>query len=394
MKYKIILLLPLFMSACSDDKTKAAASRIDTAVTSKPLAPSQQPQIIPPPASPEAIYTEQIKRKPDVWYLSELASFSFIAKKQIDLIRDIKNEGLIDTPLHRYKFLAQLHGIRTVLSYMRLPLNRVSRGDTAVIRSATLEAIRMSYSAKKTTHVGEAMLFSERAKEAYLKVNELCNRELLKQLLPAPLVPSELRVNIHKALDHVHSIFDDLEKIETAEETTLTDHILFHISQTYKAVTNIQEQTDGLGYLMNDKIFPSNMKTKNKKMLLNGASMENIPSVPNAYGLPSAESLLQSGNMLPQNNSATKPPVSNNAITSNRVSEVLATEAARGPYGITATPGTPPKAVVNSGLSALPSLGSLSGNSYPGAPQPQPSLPTIPAEIPPLPLPPPIPSSR
>ncbi len=420
MKYKLILCLPLILISCSDDKPKpsmapgsvppasvvpsrAPASKpVDKTVVQKPLAPSQQPKVIPAPISPEIIYTEKMKKKPEVWYLAELGSFAFIAKKQIDLAREIKNEGSLYWPLYRYKFLTQLHGIRTVLSYMRMILNRVNRGDTGVIRSHTLEAIRMSYAAKKTTHVGEALLFAEGAKDAYLKVNELCNRELLKPLLPAPFVPSSLRVNIHKAFDHVQNIFDDLEGLETAEEKTLTENVLLHFLQIQREIYQIQEQTDGLGYMMNSTLFPEDVKRKTKKTLMNGTTMGDMKSVSNTYGLPSASSLLHAGKAMPQHHSGSMPQNYSGAMpmnapidsTSVRVSDVLATEAARGPYGISALGPVPPSnPAINPGVANLPPLGALGGNTYPGAPQPQPSLPLMPAEIPPLPLPPPTPGA-
>lgn len=197
-----------------------------------------------------------MKSAPDNWYLAELSSFAFIAKKQIDMIRLIQNEGSLYVPLYRNKFLTQLYGLNTILTYMRLPLLKINRGDTSNIRFTTLEAVKMSYYAKKTQQAGEALLFYERAKDAYLKVSELSNRELLKPQVSAPYISADLKVNIYKSLEFVKQIFDDIETIENSDQGVLTKNITEGINQAYNSLDAVQAQTDGLGFRLDDIITP------------------------------------------------------------------------------------------------------------------------------------------
>jgi hypothetical protein len=424
--YKILFLL--FLSSCGGDEKAATSKPIDTKIGDKVIPVDASKIVKPQVISPEKAYLDKIKTNPEVWYISELASFSFIAKKQADLANDINDIGALDMPLNRFRFLTQLHGLRAILSYMRLPLSRINRGDTAFIRSHALEAAKLTYYAKKTSQVGEAMLFSERAKEAYLRINELSNRELLKPQVSSPFVPAELGMNIYKALEHVHNIFDDLEVMENTTKKELTEHILMNLEKATKSIKAIQSQTDGLGYNLVSPmtssstalgITPPGMKgpmggSKNLSMLTQGMG----GGTAQGYGLPSASSLLQAGSngsSAPQ--SYTNPmPMQQNTSTQNNflssfstpippsraVSSTLGTEAAVGPYGAqnpaptnTIIPRIPtsgnisPQTTLTSPQSALPTLGALFGGNYSGAPQSQPTPPINPENQAPPALPPP-----
>ncbi len=418
MKKYIIASLIFILQGCSDDEKPAQlppGTQLDA--QGKPIAQRTftQTKVI----SPEKIYIEKMKSAPDNWYLAELSSFAFIAKKQIDLIRLIQSEGSLSIPLYRNKFLTQLYGLNTILTYMRLPLLKINRGDTSNIRFTTLESVKMSYYAKKTQHAGEALLFYERAKDAYLKVSELSNRELLKPQTSAPYISADLKVNIYKSLEFVKQIFDDIETIENSDQGILTKNITEGINQAYASLDAVQAQTDGLGFRLDDIITPPLPKNGGINgtvgnaadlSLLTQSSGGGAPS----YGLPSASALLQAGNtpQTGQQNQSMGVPLPITSAQNNsslfarrpiqpvdRVNSVIGAEAAAGPYGAQPSTagsslfgggaGTPAGVAPGTGgASFLPSLSSLTGGNYSGAPQAQPQMPTIPtAAPPPLPLP-------
>ena len=366
------------------------------------------------------------------WNLSEIASFNVYAKNQIEKIKDIKNNNIRDDPFFKNAFLTQVYGLASVLTYMRLTLNVIQRGDTANIRMYTLESADISDIARDVTQAGEMMILFNRIRASYLKINDLASRELLKNSPPAPQVTEEIRLSVLRSVELSRVLLDNFDLLMSSENSSYEAEMNKAIDELSKLIEDTRSRTIGMNNTINmEQFFELQTMTQQPQ----GNNMLG-PVNPNFYGeLPTADQLLRAGAppFSPQNkgvstdaqhnlstqpstnkagnqqgqtmNFSPPPAITNPAAryqaeklnSASLVEADLSNDIVSKPsYNVGMSQGNQPPATPTptSQAGSLPSPASLIQGLFSGAPQAQPAPPPIPTQAPPPPTPPPPPPAK
>ena len=379
----------------------------------------------------------------ETWNLSEIASFNVYAKNQIEKIKEIRNNNFKENPFFKNALLTQVYGLASVLTYMRLPLAVIQRGDTANIRMNTLESADISDIARDVTQAGEMMILFNRVRASYLKTNDLASRELLKNSPPAPQITEEIRLSVLRSVELSRVLLDNFDLLMSTGNSSYETEMNKAIDELSLLIEDIRFRTSGMNNTINMEQF---FELKTMARQPQGNTMQD-PANQTFYGdLPSADQLLRAGAPPPspqtkgvstdaQNDlgilksfaekglgqfsklggaptpqgqapaamTFSPPPTiadpaarykAEKSAAASQVEAALSNDIISKPsYGVgmpqgartPATPSPTPQA------GSLPSPSSLMQGLFSGAPQPQPSPPPIPTQAPPPPAPPPPP---